>query len=145
MLFRSLVSFFLLTISAIPLFAQTYSKGERVEAFWQGSWYKSNVLENVKPGFYKIHFDGYWASREEVLPQDRIRPIAQRTQPDLNSLKSGDKIEFLEGDHWKPAAFVELQGKKALIRYADGEKSKDKWINASQMSQVSAPASSPSK
>lgn len=138
-------SFFLLTLSAIPLFAQTYSKGERVEAFWQGSWYKSNVLEVVKPGFYRIHFDGYWASRAEVLPQDLVRPLPQRSQPDLNTLKSGDKIEFMEGDHWKPAVFVEFQGKKALVRYADGEKHKDKLIKASHMSIPGTPSSLPSK
>lgn len=131
----------LIALSSSPLFAQSYAKGDSVEGFWHGAWYKANIREIMREGYYKVHFNGYWASREEVLPADRLRPLPTRTQPDLNTLKSGGAIEFLEGDHWRPATFVELQGRKALIRYADGQSQKEGLVPIGHLSAVPAPAS----
>jgi len=137
-----LLSFALLiALSFSPLFAQTYAKGDQVEGFWHGAWYKANIREIMKEGYYKVHFNGYWASREEVLSADKLRPLPARTQPDLNALKSGSAIEFLESDHWRPATFVELQGKKALIRYADGQSQKEGLVPIGHLSVVPAPVS----
>lgn len=139
----SVLSFFVFVLFALPLFAQiTYVKGDKIEAFWQGSWSKANILgPSSKTGYYRVHFNGYWASREELLPLDKIRPISQHTQPDLNALKKGDAVEVLEGDHWKPATFVEAQGKKALVRYADGEAHQEKLVPIGHLAQV--PSSTP--
>lgn len=137
------ILFFLFILLLLPfsLFAQSYAKGDKVEVLWHGSWYKADIEQIMKEGYYKVHFMGYWASREETVPKDRIRNILVRTQPDLNTLKSGDAVEFQEGDHWKPATFVELNGKKAVIRYTDGESQKEQIILANRLSIT--PASAP--
>ncbi|GEM_PF-2395700 len=133
-------------IWSLPLLAQTYAKGDKVEALWHGSWYKSTIEQIMKENLYKVHFTGYWASREEFLGPERLRPIAARTQPDWNILKSGDAVEFLEGDHWHPAIFVERNDKRALIRYADGESQKEERIAINRISVVPpSPATSPAK
>lgn len=133
-----LFSIFLLPFS---LSAQTYSRGDKVEALWQGSWYKATIEQVMKENLYKVHFSGYWASREEIIPSERVRKIAERNQPDLNSLKPGMRVEFLEGDHWRPATFVEMNNKKALLRFADGESQKELWITLNRLSIVAPPPS----
>lgn len=140
---KTALFFFLLLciyLSPFSLFAQTYSKGDKVEVLWQGAWYKSNIEQVMKENLYKVHFSGYWASREEIVPPERIRPIAERGRPNPNNLKSGDAIEFLEGDHWRPATFVEVNGNKVLVRYADGQSQKEKWILAKHLSLVLGPS-----
>jgi len=131
----------LLSFSFLPssLLAQGFAKGDKVEVLWHGAWYKSTIEQIMREGYYKVHFMGYWASREEVVPTERIRNIAARTQPDLNALKSGNKVEFLEGDHWRPATLVELNGKKAVIRYTDGESQKEQAVLTSRLSIVPGP------
>lgn len=99
--------------------AASYAVTDKVEAFWHGGWYKAVIERVEKENLYRVHFYGYWASREEVLAADLIRPIPERHYPEASSLKEGDNIEFLEGDHWHPAVFVEMQKSKALIRYFD--------------------------
>ncbi len=140
---KKIILFLLFFVSLLPasLFAQTYAKGDKVEVLWHGAWYKSRIERVEKEGYYRVHFMGYWASREEIVPSERIRNIIPRTQPDLNSLKMGSPVEFLEGDHWRPATFVELDGKKAVIRYTDGEAQKEQKILTNLLSIV--PSSSP--
>ncbi len=138
---KTFFTLFLFSISLLPftLFAQSYAKGDKVEVLWHGAWYKSTIEQIIREGYYKVHFMGYWSSREEVVPTERIRNIAARTQPDLNTLKAGNKVEFLEGDHWRPATLVELNGKRAVIRYTDGESQKEQTILTNHLSVVPAP------
>lgn len=133
------VTLFLSLHCPFSLFAQTYNKGDKVEVLWQGAWQKARIEHVMKENLYKVHFSGYWASREEIVSPDRIRPIAERGRPNVGNLKSGEAIEFLEGDHWRPAIFVEASDNKVLVRYADGVKDKEKWIPASHLSIVPVP------
>lgn len=97
----------------------TYAAKDKIEAFWHGGWYKAVIERVEKENLYRVHFYGYWASREELLPSELIRKIPERYYPDPSTLKEGDKVEFLEGDHWRPAVFVEMQKSKALVRFTD--------------------------
>jgi len=108
-----------------------YLKGDRVEALWHGAWYKGVIERVEKSGeLYRVSFYGYWHDRDETLPPERLRPIPKKREyPHPSELKAGDAIEFLEGgDHWRPAVFVELNGKKAKVRWADGQSTREEEI-----------------
>jgi len=116
--------------------SSTYSKGDKVEALWQGAWYKGTIMNRDKENYYEVHFDGYWHSRNEVLPTDRIRMPASRAIPDPADLKTGDAVEIYQGDHYKPAVFVEAKNKSAVVRFADGNKTKEERVPLHKVSKV---------
>jgi len=118
-----------LFISMLTSLAFAFEINEKVEVLWQGSWYKAQILNSEKNNFYKVHFTGYWNSRNENVLKDRIRPIVEKHYPELASLKSGDTVEFMEKDHWREATVVEKDENKLLLRYADGKGMKEKWIS----------------
>ncbi|MFO1519806.1 MAG: hypothetical protein U1F57_09125 [bacterium] len=120
-----LVLFLLFSKSAFS--AETYAKGDEVEALWHGP-YKALIWHVMKEDLYKVHFYGYWHNRDEIMRSDLLRKRPKRESPAESDLKSGDAVEFMQGDHWKPAVFVEMQGKKALLRYADGEKTREERV-----------------
>jgi hypothetical protein len=109
--------------------AASYVKGDKVEAFWHGGWYKAEIERIEGENLYRVHFQGYWSSREELFPPDLIRPIPDRNYPEASSLKEGDALEFLEKDHWRPAVFLQMQKSKAWIRYTDQKKRREKSIS----------------
>jgi hypothetical protein len=108
--------------------AGSYQMGEKVEALWHGSWYEGTIEQVPKNDRYQIGFYGSWGNREETFSPDRIREIPTRASPEIAELKSGDEVEFLEGNHWRPAVFAEVKKEKALLRYADAEKSTEQWV-----------------
>ncbi len=58
--------------------------GDVVEVEWNGSWYKANILEAVD-GKYKVHYEGYDASTDEVVGNERIRKIGENSNQTGNS------------------------------------------------------------
>ncbi|HZX32271.1 MAG TPA: caspase family protein [Rhodocyclaceae bacterium] len=48
-------------------------RGDAVDVEWHGSWYPGSVLEVKSQGRYRIHYDGYDSSWDEVVGPDRIR------------------------------------------------------------------------
>jgi agenet domain-containing protein len=107
----------------------SYSKGDKVEALWHGAWYRGVIEQSYKEDRYKVSFYGYWHSRDEIMPSQRIRKIPKREYPQLSDMKAGEAVEFMEDDHWRPGVFVEARKYKALIRYADGEKTKETEVS----------------
>jgi hypothetical protein len=52
-----------------------YKVGDKVEVEWKGKYYPSVILAVVGPDKYKIHYDKFSSSWDEVVPKSRIRPI----------------------------------------------------------------------
>ncbi|MGE5492677.1 MAG: caspase family protein [Actinomycetota bacterium] len=50
-----------------------FVRGDAVDIEWHGSWYPGSVLEVKQQGRYRIHYDGYDSSWDEVVGPDRIR------------------------------------------------------------------------
>lgn len=137
----------LLFLAALPAAAQTqkktetqsqtldlsgvYFKGDEVEVMWEGAWYKANIEDVMKDvmeaSTYRVHFKGYWHSRDQVVKPDKIR-VVKHASPDPSDLKAGETIEVFRGDHYKPGVFVELKKDKALIRFTEGDKTKEEWV-----------------
>jgi len=54
-----------------------YAVGDKVLVEWEGNVYPAVILEAVSPTKYKIHYEGYDAVWDEVIPRDRIRGFAE--------------------------------------------------------------------
>ena len=52
-----------------------FKVGDKVEVEWRGTYYPSVVLAVTGPDQYKIHYDKFSKSFDEVVPKSRIRPI----------------------------------------------------------------------
>ena len=56
--------------------APTYTKGQKVQVEWKGTWYASTILEvgsGANAGKYKIHYDGWGSEWDEWVPPSRIK------------------------------------------------------------------------
>jgi len=114
-----------------------FYKGDKIEGLWQGAWYKGEIMFRDKPNYYMVHFEGYWHNRDEVLPVERIRKPVKRVIPNPADLKSGDKVELYQGDHYQPLVFIEAKGNgKALVRTDEGDKSKEMTVDMYKLSKV---------
>lgn len=65
-----LLSFFISNL--LP--AQDYKPESKVEIEWSGAWYKGSILE-VKDDKYKITYQGYSSSWDELVNKERLRPV----------------------------------------------------------------------
>lgn len=59
--------------SAPAASASKFSAGDAVQVLWKGTWYPAQVLSVVGNGSYKIHYDGYGSSWDEVVGPGRIK------------------------------------------------------------------------
>lgn len=50
-----------------------FSKGERVRIEWRGKWYPGQVLQVLGPNRYRIHYDGYDHSWDEMVSDRRLK------------------------------------------------------------------------
>jgi hypothetical protein len=51
----------------------TWNVGDKVSVKWKSTWYNATILEVLGDDRYKIHYDGYASSWDEVVPSTRIR------------------------------------------------------------------------
>jgi len=113
---------------------KTFYKGDQVEAFWKGAWYKAKIENVVKKEVdkpvYKVSFDGYWHNWDREVAHDEVRRVPTRVPIDPQSLAKGDAVEYLDGgDHWIPGVFVEKKDKKNMIlQVKDGKKTKEESV-----------------
>lgn len=74
----------------VCLLAQAQSKfavNQPVEVNWKGKWYKATILKTEGRN-YKIHYDGYSASYDEIVPANRIR-VTGKTPASKNTFNAG--------------------------------------------------------
>ncbi len=58
---------------ATPAGGATFGEGDAVRVLWKGTWYDAHVLNKTAPNLWKIHYDGYDSSWDEVVGPNRIR------------------------------------------------------------------------
>jgi hypothetical protein len=51
----------------------TYKVGDRVSVDWKGSTYPASIIAVMGIDSYKVHYDGYAASWDEVIGRARIK------------------------------------------------------------------------
>lgn len=57
----------------------SYQKGALVEIESKGTWYKGYIVELRPHDFYMVHYDGYADYYNEIVPTNRLRPLAKQT------------------------------------------------------------------
>lgn len=50
-----------------------YQKGGKVMIEWRGNWYRGSILQVLGANRYKIHYDGYDHSWDEVVSDRRLK------------------------------------------------------------------------
>ncbi|HEU4716507.1 MAG TPA: Tudor-knot domain-containing protein [Bacteroidia bacterium] len=53
--------------------APSFSKGDKVQVNWKGSWFPATILEVKADGKYRIHYTGYDSSWDETVSSSRIK------------------------------------------------------------------------
>ena len=126
-----------------------YKQGDVVEAQWGGEWKKAKVIA-VKPGTprpFKVHFEGYDASRDNWLTAAELRalgaqPAAPAPAPAASApassvtYKAGDVMEARWGSDWKKASVVAVKASSPRpykVHYEGYDMSNDQWLTAADM------------
>lgn len=60
-----------------------YSVQQVVEVQWGATWYTARVVEVLSPSAFRIHYEGWADSWNEVVGLDRIRPFGIVPQPNV--------------------------------------------------------------
>jgi len=60
-----------------PMPAAPYFVGEPVEVAWGASWYPAHVTYVLSVAAFRVHYDGWSDSWDEVVGPDRIRPLGR--------------------------------------------------------------------
>ena len=56
-----------------PTSPGVFKVGDKVDVEWHGKFYPSTILAVLPGDQYKIHFDGWSSSWDEVVPVKRIK------------------------------------------------------------------------
>jgi hypothetical protein len=138
--------------------AKKWKPQDAVQVEWKGSWYQATILEAKDDGNYKIHYDGWSSSWDEVVPPNRIRERgagaavpppqqnldipavsapASAAEVDQNvpafdaalKYKKGDKVRIMWGSKWWAGEILEVQdGDKYKIHYDGWNASSDEVV-----------------
>ena len=99
--------------------AAAWKARDSVQVLWKGSWYAATILE-VQGDKYKIHYDGYESSWDEVVGADRVRAAS--------AWKKGDAVDVKWKGAWYPAEILEVKGASFRIHYVGYESSWDEDV-----------------
>ena len=132
-LFVWLLSLFL-TLSACK---RAYDVGDHVLVEWdEGKVYPAMIIEVPGPGRVKVHFDGYDAIWDEVVPRSRIKGRVVGTPPSpeppakvrrtalkaskSNKFKIGDRVKVEWHREFYPAVVVGIVGPERYRIHYEG-------------------------
>jgi hypothetical protein len=57
-----------------------FAEGSSIEVSWRGEWYPAELLE-ANHGWYRIHYDGYDATWDEIVDGARVREASASGPP----------------------------------------------------------------
>jgi hypothetical protein len=66
---------------ALAACKHSYGVGDHVLIEWEGADYPAMILEAPAPAKFKVHYDGYDAVWDEVVPRDRIKAVVEGPVP----------------------------------------------------------------
>lgn len=115
--------------------SRTVDVGDHVFVEWEGKDYPAMIVDVPGPGKVKVHYDGYDAIWDEVVPRGRIKGRVEgnvATVPDppekvrraaaeaakKNKYKIGDRVTVEFHRHFYPATIVGIVGpEKYRVHY----------------------------
>lgn len=100
-----------------------YTVGDHVYVEWEGNDYPAVIIAATSPTKYKVHYDGYDNTWDEVVPRDRIKGL-------------------IEGParHPEPPAKVRAKALQAAQtnRYKNGDRVRVEWHGQLYMATINA-------
>ncbi|MEO5358158.1 MAG: hypothetical protein H7844_12800 [Nitrospirae bacterium YQR-1] len=117
-----------LTLSFTAL-SFAFTRGDKVEVSWKGSWYPATVLK-TKGDLTYIHYDGYSKSWDEWVGLDRIRSTdgPSSSGPSSGLYSAGDPVDVKWKGSWYPAHVLRASGNQTYIHYDGYDSSWDEWV-----------------
>jgi len=77
MLYRRLAPLLLAATLTLVACKRTYGVGDHVLVLWEGNEYPAYIIEAPGPAKFRVHYDGYDAVWDEVVPRDRIKGLVE--------------------------------------------------------------------
>ena len=115
---------------------RTYRAGDEVMVELEGKEYPALILTAAPDGRFKVHFDGYEDSLDEVVPKSRIKGFCKgdeaRPEPpakvrakalqaaQTNTYRLGDQVRVLWSGKYYAAQIVEVVGKEQYRVHFEG-------------------------
>jgi uncharacterized lipoprotein YehR (DUF1307 family) len=97
-----------------------FTKGQKVEANWNGTWYKAEIVE-VNGSKYKVHYTGWGAKWDQELEESKVR----EPKGIKYAYAQGDLVEVQWKDKWYESKVLEVQGEDMFKVHYEGWD--DKW------------------
>jgi hypothetical protein len=115
---------------------ESHNVGDHVLVEWEGKEYPAMILESSGPTKYKVHYDGYDAAWDEVVPKERVKgfvtgevvhpepPAKVRAKAaaaaKTNVHKVGDRVRVEWHGQLYPAVILEIVGHEQYRIHYEG-------------------------
>ena len=110
-----------LALTGVPAAAEC-RRGDAIEVFWQGDWYKARALR-FRDGRCKVTYDGYESSWDEWVGPQRYR----------FHVGPGSAVDVYWKGDWYPARVLERRGASYYVTYDGYARSWDEWVGSNRL------------
>jgi hypothetical protein len=116
--------------------SRSYQVGDEVMVEWEGKEYPAVILSQESAAKFKVHFEGYEDSWDEVVPKSRVKGPKTGDEPRVepptkvrakaleaaktNTYKVGDHVRVEWHGKYYPATVVEIMGKEQYRVHYEG-------------------------
>ncbi len=109
---------------------QSWAKGAAVEVLWQGEWYPAQIVR-ANHGWYKIHYEGYADSWDELVDGSRVR--ARQAARPKGPWSVGDAVDVDWKGSWYQAKVIEVNHGWYRIHYVGYDASGDEIVDDARL------------
>lgn len=114
---------------------RTYRVGDEVMVEWEGKEYPATIL-TAEPAKFKVHYDGYDETWDEVVPKSRVKSFRKGNEPrpeapakvrakaleaaQTNTYRVGDQVRVEWSGRFYNAQIIEVVGKERYRVHYEG-------------------------
>lgn len=130
--------------------SRSYRAGDEVMVEWEGKEYQAVILSTDGPTKFKVHYDGYDDTWDEVVVRSRIKSFRRGDEPrpeppskvrqkaalaaQTNTYRLGDHVRVEWAGRYYPAQIVDVVGKERYrVKY---DNYGDEWNENVSLSRI---------